>query len=345
MVAQEPGSPRATLESVASAAGVSKATVSKVLNGREDVNPDTRAQVAQVLEQLRYVRRARRPAGSRRVFEVLFDGFRSPYTLEIIRGVTEAAGELDVDVVIGPALGGAPGPEWVRRIVAVAREGVIIVTSNLSDDHWQRLADAKVPVVVIDPVGVPSVDVPSVGAMNWAGGLAATEHLIKLGHRRIGVLGGRPDTLCARARVHGYHAAMDAAGIPADPALVRYGDFGYDVAYEHGLELLALQPRPTAVFATSDLQAFGLIEAARVRHVRVPDHLSVVGFDDLPTARWAAPPLTTIRQPLADMGRLALRYAERLATGGALDTNRVELATELVIRESTAAPGTGSDLP
>ena len=344
-MAQEPGSPRATLESVASAAGVSKATVSKVLNGREDVNPETRAQVAQMLEQLRYVRRARRPAGSRRVFEVLFDGFRSPYTLEIIRGVTEAAGELDVDVVIGPALGGAPGPEWVRRIVAVAREGVIIVTSNLSDDHWQRLADAKVPVVVIDPVGVPSVDVPSVGAMNWAGGLAATEHLIKLGHRRIGVLGGRPDTLCARARVHGYHAAMDAAGIPADPALVRYGDFGYDVAYEHGLELLALQPRPTAVFATSDLQAFGLIEAARVRHVRVPDHLSVVGFDDLPTARWAAPPLTTIRQPLADMGRLALRYAERLATGGALDTNRVELATELVIRESTAAPGTGSDLP
>ena len=344
-MAQEPGSPRATLESVASAAGVSKATVSKVLNGREDVNPETRAQVAQVLEQLRYVRRARRPAGSRRVFEVLFDGFRSPYTLEIIRGVTEAAGELDVDVVIGPALGGAPGPEWVRRIVAVAREGVIIVTSNLSDDHWQRLADAKVPVVVIDPVGVPSVDVPSVGAMNWAGGLAATEHLIKLGHRRIGVLGGRPDTLCARARVHGYHAAMDAAGIPADPALVRYGDFGYDVAYEHGLELLALQPRPTAVFATSDLQAFGLIEAARVRHVRVPDHLSVVGFDDLPTARWAAPPLTTIRQPLADMGRLALRYAERLATGGALDTNRVELATELVIRESTAAPGTGTDLP
>jgi LacI family transcriptional regulator len=345
MVAQEPGSPRATLESVASAAGVSKATVSKVLNGREDVNPETRAQVAQVLEQLRYVRRAWRPAGSRRVFEALFDGFRSPYTLEIIRGVTEAAGELDVDVVIGPALGGAPGPEWVRRIVAVAREGVIIVTSNLSDDHWQRLADAKVPVVVIDPVGVPSVDVPSVGAMNWAGGLAATEHLIKLGHRRIGVLGGRPDTLCARARVHGYHAAMDAAGIPADPALVRYGDFGYDVAYEHGLELLALQPRPTAVFATSDLQAFGLIEAARVRHVRVPDHLSVVGFDDLPTARWAAPPLTTVRQPLADMGRLALRYAERLATGGALDTNRVELATELVIRESTAAPGTGTDLP
>ena len=344
-MAREPGRPRATLESVASAAGVSKATVSKVLNGREDVNPETRAQVAQVLEQLRYVRRAWRPAGSRRVFEVLFDGFRSPYTLEIIRGVTEAAGELDVDVVIGPALGGAPGPEWVRRIVAAAREGVIIVTSNLSDDHWQRLADAKVPVVVIDPVGVPSVDVPSVGAMNWAGGLAATEHLTKLGHRRIGVLGGRPDTLCARARVHGYHAAMDAAGIPADPALVRYGDFGYDVAYEHGLELLALQPRPTAVFATSDLQAFGLIEAARVRHVRVPDHLSVVGFDDLPTARWAAPPLTTVRQPLADMGRVALRSAERLATGETLDTNRVELATELVIRESTAAPGPGTDLP
>jgi LacI family transcriptional regulator len=344
-VAREPDSPRATLESVARAAGVSKATVSKVLNGREDVNAETRARIARVLDQHRYVPRARRPAGARRVFEVLFDGFGSPYTLEIIRGITEAAGELDVDVVIGPALGRAPGAEWVRRIVAATREGVIIVTSRLTDDHWQRLTDAKVPVVVIDPVGIPSADVPSVGAMNWAGGLAATEHLIQLGHRRIGVLGGRADTLCARARVHGYHAALDAAGVPFDPALVRYGDFGYDLAFEHGLDLLALEPRPTAVFATSDLQAFGLIEAARVCHLRVPDHLSVVGFDDLPTARWAAPPLTTVRQPLADMGRVALRSAERLATREGLDTNRVELATELIIRESTAAPGTGPDLP
>jgi LacI family transcriptional regulator len=344
-LAREPGSPRATLESVANAAGVSKATVSKVLNGREDVNPETRARVAQVLEHHQYVPRARRPAGARRVFEVVFDGFRSPYTLEIIRGVTEAAGELDVDVVIGPALGNAPGADWVRRIVAAAREGVIVVTSNLNDDHWQQLSDAKTPVVVIDPIGVPSVEVPSVGAMNWSGGLAATEHLIHLGHRRIGVLGGRPDTLCARARVHGYHAALDAAGILADPALVRYGDFGYDLAYEHGLELLALEPRPTAVFATSDLQALGLIEAARVRDLRVPDDLSVVGFDDLPTARWAAPPLTTIRQPLADMGRLAVRTAERLADREGLDTNRVELATELVIRESTAPPGARLDVP
>jgi LacI family transcriptional regulator len=344
-VAREPDSPRATLESVARAAGVSKATVSKVLNGREDVNAETRARIAQVLDQHQYVPRARRPAGARRVFEVLFDGFGSPYTLEIIRGITEAAGELDVDVVIGPALGRAPGAEWVRRIVAATREGVIIVTSRLTDDHWQRLTDAKVPVVVSDPVGIPSADVPSVGAMNWAGGLAATEHLIQLGHRRIGVLGGRADTLCARARVHGYHAALDAADIPFDPALVRYGDFGYDLAFEHGLDLLALEPRPTAVFATSDLQAFGLIEAARVCHLRVPDHLSVVGFDDLPTARWAAPPLTTVRQPLADMGRVALRSVERLATREGLDTNRVELATELVIRESTAAPGAGPDLP
>ena len=344
-MAREPDSPRATLESVARAAGVSKATVSKVLNGREDVNAETRARIARVLEQHQYVPRARRSAGARRVFEVLFDGFGSPYTLEIIRGITEAAGELDVDVVIGPALGRAPGADWVRRIVAAAREGVIIVTSRLTDDHWQRLTDAKVPVVVIDPVGIPSADVPSVGAMNWAGGLAATEHLIQLGHRRIGVLGGRADTLCARARVHGYHAALDAAGVPFDPALVRYGDFGYDLAFEHGLELLALEPRPTAVFATSDLQAFGLIEAARVCHLRVPDQLSVVGFDDLPTARWAAPPLTTVRQPLADMGRVALRSAERLAAKEGLDTNRVELAAELIIRESTAAPGTGPDLP
>jgi LacI family transcriptional regulator, galactose operon repressor len=344
-VAGEPRKARATLASVASAAGVSKATVSKVLNGRQDVNAETRARVAQVLEEHRYVPRARRPANARRIFEVVFDGFRSPYTLEIIRGATEAAGEMDVDVVIGPAIGDTPTARWVQRIAAAAREGVIVVTSDLSDDHRNRLADAKVPVVVIDPIGVPGVDVTSVGAMNWAGGLAATEHLLQLGHRRIGVLGGRPDALSARARVHGYHAALDTAGIPADPALVRHGDFGYDTALDHGLELLALQPRPTGVFATNDLQAFGVIEAARMRQLRVPDDLSVVGFDDLPIARWAAPPLTTVRQPLADIGRVALRVAARLAAGETLDTNRIELATELVIRESTAPPGTQPDVP
>jgi LacI family transcriptional regulator len=344
-VIRQPRRPRPTLDLVASAAGVSKATVSKVLNGREDVNPETRAHVAQLLEQHQYVPRTRRPANSRRVYEVVFEGFRSPYILEIIRGVTEAAGEFDVDILVGPALGKAPGMDWVRRIVAAARDGVIVVTSNLSDDHWQRLSDAKVPVVVIDPLGVPSVEIPSVGATNWAGGLAATEHLIHLGHRRIGVLGGRRDALCARARVHGYHAALEAAGISGDPALVRYGDFSYEPAYEHGLELLALEPRPTAVFATNDLQAFGLIEAARVRRLRVPDDLSVVGFDDLPTTRWAVPPLTTVRQPLADMARVALRSAERLAAGEGLDTNRVELATELIVRESTAPPGARPDVP
>jgi LacI family transcriptional regulator len=270
------------------------------------------------------------------VFELVFSGLRSPYTLEIIRGVAEAAGELDVDVIVAPPLGDASGPEWVKRIVRTVRTGVIAVTSNLDDGHWQRLADAEVPVVVIDPIGVPRADVPSVGATNWAGGLSATEHLLQLGHRRIGVLGGRSDAFCARARVHGYRAALDSAEIPVDSSLVLYGDFGYDLGYEHALQLLALEPRPTAVFATNDLQAFGLMEAAHVRRLRVPDDLSVVGFDDLPAARWSAPPLTTVRQPLVEMGRVALRSAVRLAAGDALDMPRVELATELVVRASTA---------
>jgi LacI family transcriptional regulator len=263
--------------------------------------------------------------------------------LEVIRGVTEAAGELDVDVIVGPALHASPDQEWVRRILAADRKGVVLVTSSLSEDHWRRLRDAKVPVVVIDPIDVPT-EVPAIGSMNWAGGLDATEHLLRLGHRRIGVLGGLQDALCARARVHGYHAALDAAGIPADAALIRYGDFDYDLAYQHGLELLAVEPRPTAVFATNDLQAFGMMQAARVRHLRVPDQLSVVGFDDQPAARWATPPLTTVRQPLAEMGRAALRSADRLASGDGLDTIRVELATELVIRDSTAPPETGPDV-
>jgi LacI family transcriptional regulator len=146
------------------------------------------------------------------------------------------------------------------------------------------------------------------------------------------------DALCSRARLHGHQAALDKAELPVDPALVCHGNLSYEPAYQLTLELLDLQERPTAVFAGSDLQAFAVIEAARVRGLRVPEELSVVGFDDLPVARWAAPPLTTVRQPLTDMGRMALRILLRLVAGEALESHRIELATQLIERESTAPP-------
>jgi LacI family transcriptional regulator len=149
---------------------------------------------------------------------------------------------------------------------------------------------------------------------------------------------GPRQLLCSRARLDGYRAGLEAAGIQLDERLVREGDFYHQSGFDAGTNLLALPDHPTAIFASSDQMAFGVYEAIRRRGMRVPDDVSVVGFDDLPEVRWSSPPLTTVRQPLSEMGALAARTVLRLAAGDDVDSPRVELATELVVRESTAPP-------
>lgn len=323
---------RPTLASIAAEAGVSLPTVSKVVNGKHDVAPATRARVQRLLEEHNYVPVVRRRVEDPLV-DVVFTALDSPWAVEILRGVTEVG----LEVVVSP-LSRRPGTDWVQSLVAGGRRGAIVVTSRLTPTDQRVLGRSRLPVVVIDPVDMPGQDVPSVGATNWAGGLAATEHLVSLGHRRIAVVGGPEDYLCSRARIDGYRAALERAGLQVDPSLVRHGTFRHEGGYEQARQLLALRNPPTAIFGGSDEQAFGVMEAARVSGLSVPDDLSVVGFDDLPMARWSSPPLTTVRQPLADMGRMAGRMLHRLIDGEALETHRVELATNLVLRASTAAP-------
>jgi LacI family transcriptional regulator len=256
----------------------------------------------------------------------------SEWAVEIIRGVTGS----ELDVVISTMPTGPAAAAWAEDMAASGRSGVIVVTSQFTSAQKRVFQRAGIPCVVIDPVDLPDPDVPSVGATNWGGGLAATRHLAQLGHRRIAVIGGPPGVLCGRARIDGYRAALDAAGLPFDPELVRVGTFRHAGGYDAACELLALPDRPTAIFAGSDEQAFGVIEAARVAGLVVPRDLSVVGFDDLPIARWAAPPLTTVRQPLAEMGRVATQLLEALIAGRDPDAYHVELATALVVRSSTA---------
>jgi DNA-binding LacI/PurR family transcriptional regulator len=168
----------------------------------------------------------------------------------------------------------------------------------------------------------------------------ATRHLLELGHRRIAMLGGHQDWPFCRARMDGYTAAMAAAGVPVDPALVRIGRLYVPGGLADGAALLSLPDPPTAIVTTNDLQAHGVYEAARQAGVGIPDRLSVVGFDDLPFTRWAGPPMTTVRQPLTLMGATAARMVVALANGERLEQHRVELSTELVIRQSTARPRT-----
>jgi LacI family transcriptional regulator len=323
---------RPTLASIAAAAGVSLPTVSKVVNGKQDVAPATRAHVLKLLKEHNYVPVVRKGTDTGQVaVDVVFTALDSPWAVEILRGVTESGLEVVVSTIAS-----APDRDWVRGLIEGGRRGALVVTSRLTEADQRRLGRSHLPVVVIDPVDMPGQDVPSVGATNWAGGLAATEHLIELGHRRIAVIGGPQAYLCSRARIDGYRAALERAGIAVDPALVRHGNFHHEGGYERARELLELEDRPTAIFAGSDEQAFGVIEAARQAGLSVPADLSVVGFDDLPMARWSSPPLTTVRQPLADMGRMAGRMLHELITSGSLATQRMELATHLVPRASTA---------
>jgi LacI family transcriptional regulator len=235
---------------------------------------------------------------------------------------------------------GEPDTEqWLTRLSTSQTDGVILVLTELSPAYRARLAAMNMPVVIVDPVGQPDPRIPSIGATNWAGGLMATEHLIEIGHRRIGTITGRPSLLCSQARLDGYRAALERAGIPADPALVYSGDFQFGAALVAATGMLELADPPTAIFAGSDMQAMGVYEAARLHRLRIPDDLSVVGFDDLPMSGWVSPPLTTIIQPLASMAAMATRTVLALLDGRTdTSSNRVELTTSLVVRASTAPP-------
>ncbi|WP_350275366.1 LacI family DNA-binding transcriptional regulator [Kribbella sp. HUAS MG21] len=341
---------RVTLATVAGTAGVSVATVSKVLNGRSDVSPATRARVQEVLERHGYVGRRPEPT-ERDTIELFYQGVVNAYSVEVIQGVVEAGKTAGVDVVLTShpkhppgTVASSPGrtASWMRQLIGSGRRAAIGITSELSDADLAALARARLPLVVIDPANTPEPGIVSVGSTNFAGGMAATQHLLSLGHRRIAYVGGPPTSGCNQARMSGYRSAMEAVGadVPAD--YVWLSDFLYDDGLAGGTKLLDLRDRPTAIFAGSDEVALGILEAARARGLRVPEDLSVVGFDDTEVARLASPPLTTVRQPLREMGAVALRTALQLAAGEQVASHHVELATSLIIRGSAAPPGLSS---
>jgi DNA-binding LacI/PurR family transcriptional regulator len=291
--------------------------VSKVINGRADVAPETRLRVEAVIREHGYERsyKSVRPAP---LLEVIFHQFDSDWALEIFMGVEQVARESDLAVVLSEMQGRrTPGRSWIEGVLARRPTGVIAVMSDLSEGQRALLKSRGIPLVVVDPTGEPLHDTPSIGATNWNGGLAATRHLLGLGHRRIGVIGGPESVLCSRARLDGYRAAMDEADVPIDESLIRHGTFRIENGITEGRALLRLPDPPTAIFAGNDQQALGVYQAAREARLHIPEDLSVIGFDDLPVANWVGPPLTTIRQPLMQM-----------AVAGA----------RLVVRESTAPP-------
>ncbi|MFD0020761.1 LacI family DNA-binding transcriptional regulator [Streptomyces sp. NPDC058382] len=327
---------RVTLAAVATDAGVSVGTVSKVLNGRGDISAQTRSKVQRLLVQHGY----QLPSSRRRVgiVDMLIDNMSSSWSAELTRGAVEAAAEQQVSVAITTRqLRGNPESGWIDQVLRRGTDGLIVVLDSLTPAE-RELLDAGIPCVLLDPVGEPQPGFPMVGATNWQGGLDATLHLVELGHRSIACLGGPPEHWCARARLDGYHAALARNGIAPRPELVRSGLFQEESGHRLMTELLDLPEPPTAVFACDDVLAMGAIKAAAEHGLSVPHDLSVVGFDDVPFTCWTAPPLTTVRQPLAAMADTAVRILLQQRDRAAAEPQRMEMATTLIVRSSTAPP-------
>ncbi|WP_169985091.1 LacI family DNA-binding transcriptional regulator [Microbispora sp. H10836] len=325
-----------TVAAIAQLAGVSPPTVSKVLHGRAGVGESTRKRVEALLREHGY----RRPvlAGSARGLEVVFSNMLGSIAIEIMRGVEQVAATRQLGVgftdVRSLVTAGLP---WVEPLLLRQPVGVIAVVSEVTTEHRELFEASGVPLVALDPTG----DVhptPSVGSTSWSGALAATRHLLELGHRRIGLITGPAGFLATRARLDGFRAALDTAGVPFDERLMRSGPFLFEHGRDLGSQLLTLPDPPTAVVCGNDLQAFGVYEAARLLGLRIPDDLSVVGFDDIEHCEWVAPALTTVRQPFLEIGATAARIALALADGDRPSRPPVELGAALVVRDSTAPP-------
>jgi LacI family transcriptional regulator len=333
---------RSTIADIAAKAGVSVPTVSRVLHHRPDVAPGTRRRVEQIIEECGFTfTRSRERSALRKVSSGIVDmvvpDLTNLYSIEIVRGVEEVLERTELRLALS-VTSESPLLEqrWLTKVLSGATDGAILVLALGQSQHLDLLRNNQIPFVVVDHRGELDVDIPSVGATNWLGGRTATEYLLSLGHRRVAMITGPSSHQCSRDRIAGYRAALEDAGLPVDPMLIRPGGFSQTSGYEQTCTLLDFTDPPTAIFAGSDAQAMGVYSALHARGLAVPADMSVVGFDDVAIASLVTPALTTVRQPLTEMGRTATRMLLRHISEEPLDSMRVELTTNLVVRDSCA---------
>ncbi|MCX6027623.1 MAG: LacI family DNA-binding transcriptional regulator [Chloroflexi bacterium] len=329
-----------TRDDVARRAGVSPATVSYVINnGPRPVSPETRARVLEAIRETGYqpnaiARSLRRQKTS--TLGLVIPDTNNPYFVEVARGVETVAFEHGFKVVLCHSNYDSDREvQYMDLLGAERAAGVIWIPSTESSAPAERLIEHQVPLVILDRT-VNGVRSPSVVADNFRGGYLATQHLISLHHRRIGLI-VRPVVLShSEERARGYAAALLEHDLPVEEKLIVPGGFRLENGHAAACSLLGLDPPPTAIFAYNDIMAIGALRAAYQRGLRVPGDLSIVGFDDIPEAAFTCPSLTTISQPKSEMGR---RGAELLLAliGGQSSSSDAQppLGVYLVVREST----------
>ena len=330
---------RVTMQQVAVQAGVSVSTVSKVINGRYGISAATAAHVSGVIESLGYetslVARSLRNQRTN-VVGVLVADFE-PFSTEVLKGAADAIRGSGFELVAYSA-GGRVDEHvgWERRylsrLMGTLVDGAVLVTPTVTD------VDSDGPVVAIDP-HTGSTTIPTVTAHNLQGAHAGVRHLLDLGHTRIAMVTGRVDLVSAQLREQGFRDALGEAGVAVDESLVVPGAFEADVARDAAQQLLGRPDRPTAVFAASDQMALAVLEVARDLGIDVPSELSLVGFDNIPESALSEPPLTTVEQPIREMGRHAVALLIDLIEGREPTDLHHTLGTDLVLRRSTSVPG------
>jgi LacI family transcriptional regulator len=333
---------RKTIGQIAQLAGVSAATVSRVVNGRSGVSAKKREAVQRVVREHAYsptLGARSLSAGRTGLIGVTVPVIQSSCFSLIVGGVTEALQECDLRAILCPTQ--HQHDREVRlldRLMHGDTDGALLVLPEESSDELRTLLNHGYRFVVVDPLEPVDEDLPVVSAAHAAGATEAVKFLLGLGHRRIAAITGPSGWVASEQRLRGYHAALAAGGILADPELVVASNFTLAGGIDSAGELLDLPQPPTAIFAFNDDLAIGAMQAARSRHLRLPEQLSVVGFDDAREAAIVTPALTTVRQPLMEMGRMAVSLLNRQLEGRQLETLHVELATRLVIRESAVPP-------
>jgi len=326
-----------TIQDVAKTAGVSVSTVSRVLNGKVDVASETQDRIRSVIDDLGYTTNL--AARSMRSFKknmvgLIMPDVAYPFAIEVMKGVNRAIAESEFDLLVYTTgdvkKSGRASHEqkYVSLISNSITDGVIIVapvTGEFSTDA---------PIVSIDPL-MSNPNYPSVHATNYQGAIDAMNYLFGLGHKRIGFIGGRAELESSNRRLLGYREALENAGIPVDEQLIASGNYTTEAGAKCAQELLSLDHPPTAIFASNDQSAMGVFEIAQEMGLRIPDDLSVVGFDNIMESKYMG--LTTVDQFIAEMGFVATQMLIKLINGEPLDSQTYKMQTQLVIRSSCQA--------
>lgn len=338
-LAEERCNHMATMKQVAEKARVSTTTVSHVINNTRVVSEDARERVLAVIREMRYI-----PSAVARSLKndkthtlgMIIPNNSNPYFAEVIQGIEDESFKLGYNIILCNSYDDPKKQAAYTRVLMEKRiDGLILVASGSDQELNQLLADEDIPKVLVDRE-VPGVAADFIEADHEQGGYLATRYLIDLGHRAIACVAGPKTLLPSGDRVQGYWRALQEAGIPFREEFLAHSDFTSQGGYTAFQQLLALKQRPTAIFASNDLMAIGGLCAAQQAGMKIPEQLSVIGYDDIALASFSTPPLTTIAQPKHEIGVLTAQVMVKRIQNAELPLRREMLETKLIVRQSTA---------